>query len=260
MQTTVQLNPKVLNNIIYYNSIANIENDWENKNLAIFDNINLPIDYNLLNRIKNLDSSKIPKEVKKLKNKYLDKLSLFQYFYDSKIDQTEFRRMILNCNYYILKFIKNLVQYKIIEINYTWRLSTTIFEELHYDIYEDNPGCFTFRLFFNIDNYPRLWALSHTMKELLEKYKNQIDFRQIKNKPINEIAKYLNKNILTDQIEKHFISFAPKSMWIGNSVRIPHQILFGRKMIAYSITCKNSSLKNQVMINDNYITSICSNI
>ena len=70
------------------------------------------------------------------------------------------------------------------------------------------------------------------------------------------MKKYLNKNILSFDIEKHFILFAPKAMWIGNSIRLSHQIIFGRKMIVYSIKCKESSLINQNSTNENYIKSL----
>jgi hypothetical protein len=59
----------------------------------------------------------------------------------------------------------------------------------------------------------------------------------------NQINDQLNKAIPVKKQHQHRVEFAPLSMWLVHSQIVGHEIIYGRKMAAYTIRVEPSSLR-----------------
>lgn len=121
--------------------------------------------------------------------------------------------------------------YKVVRENISWRLTETGPEEPHYDSYGyEEDELHTVRIFVNLDNEPRRWAVGPPVGETLRKYPNV--WAPYKDRHPNIINDKINKMLPWSEIPMGEISFAPGALWLVNSQIVAHAILWGRRMVA----------------------------
>lgn len=127
-------------------------------------------------------------------------------------------------------------KYKIVDENWTWRLTVTEKEEMHLDSYGDTTiqDLHSVRMFINLDNTPRVWRVSHPLERIYKDYIRIINAEATSEIHPNEVNHILNKNLFWKGFPFHEIHFAPYSMWMCNSQLIPHQAYRGNKLAAYT--------------------------
>jgi len=174
--------------------------------------------------------------------------SLSHVFRDT-VAAGEFQNEVSGVNDQLRKFAKLLFpKYEFIaDENLLWRFNPTYPQGIHIDAYSKKYNeVQTVRLFMNMDYIPRIWNSSHSLDVLLEKYYD-IYGKDIDRSLPNEFNREFSRRIFgmvpsKDNMPKHMALFAPGTLWMVNSLIIPHEIFFGRRMVSASFFAKNESM------------------
>ncbi len=226
----------------YYDRYGDDLMQWyETGRILIMDDTPISADYDLLRGIvspygdrvfKKLKTttilaSPLNRDVRQLFNGNLDRIKSFQ---------DEVRRI----HDLIISGIKEMFpKYEVLNESATWRFSVTHTEGLHLDVYKQKVSSHFLRVFWNVDSYPRIWHCGHHLNTIL---KNP----SIKVAPFKH-PEDLNKQISLQYLGRsdcHTVLFAPKSMWFAHSQYLPHEIVFGRRSVGFSIEVDPKSMLN----------------
>lgn len=158
-----------------------------------------------------------------------------------------YQEQILTVTEQICRFVDyTFPGYKIIDRDrYSWRFAMTENEGLHWDSYGLEPDdSSSVRVFVNLDDQPRVWEVSHKVETVIEAYKVKKNLRRHKDMHPNLLNAQLNLDLPLKKLPRHRVEFAPLSMWLVNSQIVGHEIVYGRKMLAYTFRVDPSTLRN----------------
>jgi hypothetical protein len=120
------------------------------------------------------------------------------------------------------------------------RLTTTMFENLHWDNHQIDDDFQQVRIFCNLDQRPRLWHTSHNFVTYAEQVYREHNLERFAGQDPNELNNYICGDILggtrkacTDALPRHVIAFDPGEVWFGESRMISHQIFYGERAMVY---------------------------
>lgn len=159
-------------------------------------------------------------------------------------DGKRFQKNVSSAHKQIEKYIgKAFPNYVITKHIPTWRYNAEQILEMHFDIY-NKPNAFWIRLFFNLDDQPRIWRTSYDTQAAFNIAKDRGELSELKN---NKTRKNFNQKLnemLFDSTSfpYHEIHFAPNTAWLVNSQNVAHQLVFGRKMILFTYELKEKSM------------------
>jgi hypothetical protein len=141
--------------------------------------------------------------------------------------------------------------YRVARPSITWRLTETINENLHIDVYNEDFPEHHLRLFVNLDVVPRIWHTSHTLEHLLQTSLNLLPEEFVRTASPGRICHALNFAVFKGFPEagregspKHIIFFEPGEIWAVDSRKVSHQIFFGRKALSTEHVIERSSMTN----------------
>jgi hypothetical protein len=120
------------------------------------------------------------------------------------------------------------------------RFSETRMENLHYDIDQDSDDHEAFRLYINLDAYPRIWSTSYTVSRLLreggERLLGGIDPNErseiILKRAIGRAYGGWNQRATERLAPRHQIYFDPGDVWIVDGRSVSHQVLSGHRVLS----------------------------
>lgn len=161
-----------------------------------------------------------------------------------------FTEQIALVNKQVAGFIDRLFpSYQVIRPSITWRLSETINENLHIDVYNEDLPDHHVRLFVNLDIVPRIWHTSFTLDGLLKQHLGLLDEKFIRTATPGRICHALNFAVFKGFEEagregcpKHIAFFDPGEVWVVDSRKVSHQIFFGRKALSTEYAIKPESM------------------
>jgi len=120
------------------------------------------------------------------------------------------------------------------------RLTTTLFENLHWDNHQIVDDFQQVRIFCNLDQRPRLWHTSHNFVTYAEQLYREHNLERFAGRDPNEMNNYICGDVLggtrkacTDPLPRHVIGFEPGEVWFGESRMISHQIFYGERAMVY---------------------------
>ncbi len=160
-------------------------------------------------------------------------------------------------------FDKFLPKYTTVDRCLSHRYNQLVYNRLHLDLLDDEHTGQThqIRLFVNLDKQPRLLAFSYTVEEMYNKFYDEYKLYELdKNNLHSFIEEIRNRCIWNDYEEfssdtfpKHYVTLAPKSIWLFNANWISHQIVFGNKIQCFeadidstTLVYKNLAIPNRV--------------
>lgn len=124
----------------------------------------------------------------------------------------------------------------------SWRLTPADDEQPHFDSFRSGAPIplelqRTHRLkaFVNIDSMPRIWRIFMDLPRTLAALASLLPQRLPTN--INVLNGVINRTRLIDAIPGHEIHFPQMSAIIANGETLAHQVVFGRRMIAFEALC-----------------------
>lgn len=129
--------------------------------------------------------------------------------------------------------------YRYVSTPITWRLSTTINENLHLDVYNDDLPDHHVRMFVNLDDTHRIWHTSHRLDWLLEHHLRDLEPEFVRNASAGRICHALNFKVFggfdvagREGADKHICFFEPGEVWLVDSRKVSHQIFYGRRAVS----------------------------
>jgi hypothetical protein len=113
-------------------------------------------------------------------------------------------------------------------------------ENLHYDIDQDSDDHEAFRLYINLDAYPRIWSTSYTVTRLFreggERLLGGIDPNEkaeiILKRAISRAYGGWNQRATERKAPRHQIYFDPGDVWIVDGRSVSHQVLSGHRVLS----------------------------
>lgn len=168
-------------------------------------------------------------------------------------DRGRFRRFteqVRHVNAQILHVCRTLFPgYRRIHESITWRFSETVNENLHVDVYEQDLPDHHLRLFVNMDSAPRLWNVSWTLEQLLRDHLGRLDPEFVRSATPGRICHALNFLVFGRMAEagrdgqpRHVALFEPGEVWLVDSRKVSHQIVYGRRAISTDFAIETGSM------------------
>ena len=120
------------------------------------------------------------------------------------------------------------------------RFSETRMENLHYDMDPNSDDHEAFRLYINLDAYPRIWSTSYPLTTLLRKGGRRLVEGIDPNAPAETILKRAvgrafggwNQRATERVSPRHQIYFDPGDIWIVDGRSVSHQVLSGYRVLS----------------------------
>jgi hypothetical protein len=149
--------------------------------------------------------------------------------------------------------------YRFTKMPCSWRFTPTGPEHMHIDHFGalgDEEEKWYLRIFFNVDEQPRLWNLSYTLTGLAERYYQDAgmgEWRQGRGSDFSrELSrwiyggkeKYNNEDLHESNWPHHEIEWATGDVWIVDSRLHSHQVVQGRRMMATGFEVDPASMQS----------------
>ncbi len=164
----------------------------------------------------------------------------------------------------VCNFVNNILGYRILHVSRTYRFTKTLKENIHFDNFEPTgPGIGFLRVFINLDNEERIWNNSLNLYDYLNLEKEKI---KVFLKENNIKATYSGDNRINDLTMKHFLlsgfndemdnvfsdnfpkiqtKFSPGSIWICDSIKSSHQVIYGNKCISFNFVIDGNTFNSK---------------
>jgi hypothetical protein len=121
----------------------------------------------------------------------------------------------------------------------TWRFTSTIYENLHWDVF-GIPDIFQqVRIFTNIAASPRLWRTSHRIDHYADSTYDTGGHGAFAGRFADDFVRHLNTNALggmkgacLERLPKHHIAFEQGEIWLCETRLVSHQIYHGERAFA----------------------------
>jgi hypothetical protein len=130
-----------------------------------------------------------------------------------------------------------------------WRLAETRVENLHFDNDRDCDVTESVRLYVNIDDVPRMWHTTHTLSTLARRYYKELNLANHAGKPSEHLLNDLSVRLFgnwqlrgREQFPRHMILFEPFDVWLVDGRTVPHQVIYGRRVVSSFFLADNADL------------------
>jgi hypothetical protein len=122
---------------------------------------------------------------------------------------------------------------------YTWRFTSTKFENMHWDNFGLPERFQQVRIFTNISSSPRFWRTSHRIDDFAETIYRERGLDQFAGRVGDELNYFVNNSVLggmktpcLDRLPKHHVAFEQGEVWLCETRLVSHQIYHGQKAFA----------------------------
>lgn len=163
-----------------------------------------------------------------------------------------FTEQVVHTNRQVSTIVDRLFpKYDVIRPSITWRMTETINENLHVDVYNEDLPDHHIRVFVNLDVVPRIWHTSHTLETLLMRHLDLLPDEFLRTATPGRICHALNFAVFKGFEEagregcpKHIAFFEPGEVWAVDSRKVSHQIFYGRKALSTEYAVKSESMRD----------------
>lgn len=167
----------------------------------------------------------------------------------------QFGQLVSSVNEQVIEITGKLFPgYRVNRPSITWRLTDTINENLHLDVYKEDLPDHHVRLFFNLDVVPRIWHTSHTLEHMLATSLHELKPDLIRSGTAGRICHALNFAAFKgfevagrEGADKHIVFFEPGEVWFVDSRKVAHQIFYGRKALSTEHQIAPTSMHNPAL-------------
>jgi hypothetical protein len=120
-----------------------------------------------------------------------------------------------------------------------WRFTETRVENLHFDIDRNCDNFELIRLYFNLDDIPRIWYTSATFTTTAREWYDKLDLSRFRSKPYDKLLKELTTRVFgdwhmrgKDKVPRHLVLFEPGDVWLSDGRLVSHQVIYGRRVVS----------------------------
>lgn len=135
------------------------------------------------------------------------------------------------------------------ERRFTWRMLETLHEDLHVDSYGEDKDDHLVRAFINLDVVPRIWHTSHSVESLFAQYGDRLTDAEITDGTPNSLIRLLGERVFGgvatagfDREPRHTAFFDPGDIWLVDSRKVSHQIMYGRRALTVDYVAEAHSM------------------
>jgi hypothetical protein len=161
-----------------------------------------------------------------------------------------FAEQVRSINTQVMDLARRLFpHYRLITSAITWRMTETLNENLHFDVYKEDLPDHHLRMFVNLDLVPRIWHTSFTLEHALRNYLSTLDRRFVATATAGRICHDLNFAVFggfesagREGRPKHISFFDPAEVWLVDSRKISHQIFYGRRALSTDFAVEVASM------------------
>ena len=139
--------------------------------------------------------------------------------------------------------------YRYLNNSITWRLTETLNENLHVDVYREDLPNHHLRIFVNLDSIHRIWHTSFSLEYILANYLCLLDPDFVRSATPGRICRELNMAVFggwesagREGRPKHISFFEPGEVWVVDSRKVSHQIFYGRRAVSTEFAVDNASM------------------
>jgi hypothetical protein len=120
-----------------------------------------------------------------------------------------------------------------------WRFTETRVENLHFDIDRNCDNFELIRLYFNLDDIPRIWYTSATFTTTARQWYDKLDLSRFRSQPYDKLLKELTTKVFgdwhmrgKDKVPRHLVLFEPGDVWLSDGRLVSHQVIYGRRVVS----------------------------
>jgi hypothetical protein len=120
-----------------------------------------------------------------------------------------------------------------------WRFTETRVENLHFDIDRNCDNFELVRLYFNLDDIPRIWYTSATFTTTARQWYDKLDLSRFRSQPYDKLLKELTTKVFgdwhmrgKDKVPRHLVLFEPGDVWLSDGRLVSHQVIYGRRVVS----------------------------
>ncbi len=142
-----------------------------------------------------------------------------------------------------------LKSYRVSKRDIVWRHTETRVENLHFDIDKNADDFESVRLYYNMDDAPRIWHTTHGLSKLLAHYYDDLELRNAANLPLERLLHIVSVRLFgnwqsrgREQFPRHMALFEPDDIWVVDGRTVPHQVIYGRRVISSFYRLEQSGL------------------
>jgi hypothetical protein len=132
-----------------------------------------------------------------------------------------------------------LAGYVITSKDIVWRHTETRLENLHVDLDKDSESIESVRLYFNMDDIPRIWHTTHSLSRLVRHYYRVLDLAALADQPLERFLQTLSLRLFgswrsrgRERFPHHVAMFEPGDVWLSDGRTVPHQVIYGRRTVS----------------------------
>ena len=142
-----------------------------------------------------------------------------------------------------------LIHHRVTATEFVWRLTETRVENLHFDVDRDAGAFEVVRLYFNMDDIPRIWQTGHPLRRLFFAHRGALDLDRLAGGPPEKLLSALNARLFgpwsargREPAPHHVVLFEPGDLWLCDGRRTPHQVIYGRRVVSSFYRLDNAAL------------------
>jgi hypothetical protein len=120
-----------------------------------------------------------------------------------------------------------------------WRFTETRVENLHFDIDRNCDNLELVRLYFNIDDIPRIWYTSGTFTGIGNDWYDKLDLCRFRAQSHDKLLKEMTTRVFgdwhmrgKDKVPRHLVLFEPGDVWVSDGRLVSHQVIYGRRVVS----------------------------
>ncbi len=232
---------------------------FEDAQIIILRNSPISADYELLNRIE------LPRglKYKKMRDDLFVRPNLRAYSWglhahllrDHAKDYLALRREICRVSDTIRAWARQAFSgYRFTKMPCSWRFTPTGPEHLHIDSFGslgDEKEKWYARIFFNFDEQPRIWNVSHTLAHLAATKYQEAGMVRWRNGRGSDFSRELSRfafggkdNAGLDGQPRHEIEWEKGDVWIADTRMHSHQVIWGRRLMATGFEVDPDSMQD----------------
>jgi len=153
---------------------------------------------------------------------------------------SKFRQELIAVNSLIRQVLDEILSaYNVIGRDIVWRHTETRVENLHFDKDKGSDSFESVRLYFNMDDAPRIWNTSHPLSQILTGFYDELELASAVDLPLERLLQLLSVRLFgnwssrgREQFPHHVVLFEPNDIWICDGRTVPHQVIYGRRVIS----------------------------
>jgi len=255
--TTIIRDPEVADHIVSMKveteqGCAEVRRLYEEGNLILLEGVRFDLDYAFLNSL-DFDVDGPPEFLKKLKKYGGDRVLALQPGSENSLDRFVYKEVFkadpgtlayfqeqvrsgdAQSDALYARLFPNYVNSRTV---YTWRFTSTMFENLHWDNFGIEEPFQQVRIFTNIASSPRLWRTSHRIDEYSDTIYDRQDLGRLAGKIGDDLNRFVNKSLggmksaCLDRMPKNHLAFEQGDVWICETRIVAHQIYHGERAFA----------------------------